>query len=538
MAFATYFGKNLQAASFLLQGVDSEAFKQTLSGQSIGIAFGKNAVGTAEGRATLDLLTRLCARLYPALAYIPLDAAAKRSVNSLKALAQAINPDIGILGSSAVLTQRVVVGSAQRSVFRAGPETLFVGSDNWLARVSRTRPVGCGRTRNPFGAGTAACIAAANLFRRAFADRLPNAKLDHDATFSALAMSRVGEGAQNPPWQEVELGELFLVGCGAIGNGFLWAFHEVACSGTLLVVDGETLDDTNPQRYAMTVASDIGKLKVELAKEWLKGSKLRVESVPLHWEEHVASRASWMLDRLAVAVDTERARIDIQASVPRAVHNSWTQRGEVGVSRHGFGGSDACMACLYMPSKPKLNLDQLVLLALRLPEALLNEVRRRLDLRVETERAFLELISTQAGIPLDQLAPFENQPLLELYQRGVCGGVILALRDGDTDRHAEVPMAFQSAFAGVLLAADVFAEIGRLRARLPTMTQINLLGPLPELSPSRAVAKGESARCLCADADFAAAYESKYNPVEPAKRRRAARTKSAQSAARGAKPAT
>ncbi len=513
MAFANYFAKNLQSASSLLRGIDPEGFKDLLAKESVAIAFDKTAATTAEGRKTLDLLTRLLARLYPVLTYLGLDQTAKRASKDLESLAQAVNPNIEIKGSTEGLTRCIVVGVVSAKGLPETCKVLFTGSDNWLARLSVKKPVGSGSSPNPFGAGAAACFAVANVFRQTFAAQLPNPKADEDVTFSVLDMAVVKKGSRNPGWEVVDLSEVFLVGCGAIANGFLWALRDFSGKGTLHVLDDEVLDITNLQRYVMTLAKDEG-AKTELAKAWLSCSGVRLEPHPQRWEEYISERGNWTFERLAVAVDTELARINIQASLPRIVHNSWTQLGHAGVSRHGFLGTDACMACLYMPTQAGLNFDQLVQRALRLPDPMLGEVRRRLDLGLPTELAFLQQIAGFGVIPMEQLQPFENKKLEELYYRGACGGEIVAVRDGETARQIEVPMAFQSALSGILLAADVYAEVAKLRERLPTRTQINLLTVLPQFSPSDRVSKSANSRCICADPDFIEAYDAKYPPPE------------------------
>jgi hypothetical protein len=101
------------------------------------------------------------------------------------------------------------------------------------------------------------------------------------------------------------------------------------------------------------------------------------------------------VDSVLSAVDSAKARIEIQASLPRRIFNAWTQRGEAGVSRHSFLGNKACLACLYMPTGGAVNEDVLVVRALRLPEdeLTLREVRRRLQLNEATDRGFLERIA-------------------------------------------------------------------------------------------------------------------------------------------------
>src|SRR5258708_5234809 len=344
MAFANYFAKNLQSASSLLRGIDPEGFKDLLAKESVAIAFDKTAATTAEGRKTLDLLTRLLARLYPVLTYLGLDQTAKRASKDLESLAQAVNPNIEIKGSTEGLTRCIVVGVVSAKGLPETCKVLFTGSDNWLARLSVKKPVGSGSSPNPFGAGAAACFAVANVFRQTFAAQLPNPKADEDVTFSVLDMAVVKKGSRNPGWEVVDLSEVFLVGCGAIANGFLWALRDFSGKGTLHVLDDEVLDITNLQRYVMTLAKDEG-AKTELAKAWLSCSGVRLEPHPPRCEEYISDRGNWTFERLAVAVDTEFARINIHARLPRTAHNQRTPLGSARGSPHGFLGTDRWVAC-------------------------------------------------------------------------------------------------------------------------------------------------------------------------------------------------
>lgn len=92
MAFATYFDKNIQAASFLLNGLDSNLLHATLDKEVIGIAFDAKAVSAFEGVAGLKLTVQLLSRLYPTIALIALDDTARQYRAQLRALAKSINP--------------------------------------------------------------------------------------------------------------------------------------------------------------------------------------------------------------------------------------------------------------------------------------------------------------------------------------------------------------------------------------------------------------------------------------------------------------
>ena len=513
MAFADYFDRNLQAASRLLQGFDPDLFKGILEKEVVGIAFDEAGFASAEGAATLDLTVRLLARLYPTLALAPLDDAAKKQSKIYEALAKKINPKISLRKSTTDVTRCLVIGRSSPALAGADkPSVIYIGSDKWIAKLSTKAPAGSGRSTNPFGAGAAACFGVANIFRLTFAAQLSGSKADSQISFSVLDMaSAAAKPKNNPTLRDFDIGEMHLVGAGAVGNGFLRVMARLQCKGELHVVDGEKLASSNLQRYSMTSPGDEDKFKVDLAKDWLSGNKLLIHAHSLAWEAYVESRNNWRFERVAVAVDSAETRINVQSSLPRTVFNSWTQAGEVGLSRHTFIGEEACLACLYLPTEPTLSLDRIVARALRLPEddQQLMDLRRRLDLGEPTERAFLERVSTAASIPIERLLPFEGKPLRAFYVEAVCGGAVMDFATAGGENRADVPMAFQSALAGILLAADVVAHAAGLRAPLPTVTQINLLNALPQFL-SRTKHKQPGTRCICVDEDFVRTYRAKY----------------------------
>lgn len=483
MALAEYFNKNQQAASLLLKGIDPELFQSVLEKVVIGIAFDAAAVSTAQGRAAIDLTIRLAARLYPTLSFVALDDKAMSYAATCTTLAQAVNPAIELLCDSKRITHGIVIGNtAFLSTKHRRVPVFYIGSDNWVAKFSASSPTHCGKSPNPFGAGAAACIGAANIFRSVFAAQLPGSRPDGDVTFSVLDLDMYVAKPKNPPWKTIDVGEMHLVGAGAVGNGFLWAVLRSNFAGQLHVVDAETLALSNLQRYVCTITGDVGQPKTDLARAWNTGKKLTIHDHAATWETYVAARGNWSFERIAVAVDSAQARIEIQASLPKKIFNSWTQAGEVGLSRHDFVGPMACLACLYIPRTRRPNFDQIVLDAFKLPPELLMDVRRRLDTNAPTERDFLDVIANVSGVAIDRLQPYEGKPLRELYIEAICGGAVLEFASGEHKAATDVPMAFQSALAGILLAADVVADVARLRPPLPTVTQIDLLRPLDRKS--------------------------------------------------------
>lgn len=512
MAFATYFDKNIQAASFLLNGLDSNLLHATLDKEVIGIAFDAKAVSAFEGVAGLKLTVQLLSRLYPTIALIALDDTARQYRAQLRAFAKSINPAISLTGNVKQATRMLVYGDTELgSSSRCSGSVWYVGSKNWNAKLSMKSPRGCGDSENPFGTGVAACLASANLFRQVFSAQLLNGAPDANLEFSVFELAKANSRSGNPKLPKVKLNNTLLVGAGAVGNGFLWAISQIDCTGTLSVIDPEVIEKSNLQRYAMTSAVNEGEIKAVLAKRWLaesKASHLQVLAYQLSWQGYLDCLADRRLDVVISAVDSAKARIEIQASLPRKIVNGWTQAGESGVSRHGFLDEMACLACLYLPQGTVPHQDELVIQGLRLPkeDQILKSVRQRLQQQTPTDREFLELIAGSAQISIERLLPYEGRPLQELYVDAICGGTILEFHQGQAVARADVPMAFQSTLTGILLAAELVAK----RSSTKTITQIDLLRPFPDM-PSHSRRKAAKPICICADEDFQAVYRKKYN---------------------------
>jgi len=65
----------------------------------------------------------------------------------------------------------------------------YIGSEGWLAKLSRQAPVGSGSSRLPFAAGVAACIAVANLFRYTFRESLGEVNYDDGFILSLVILA-------------------------------------------------------------------------------------------------------------------------------------------------------------------------------------------------------------------------------------------------------------------------------------------------------------------------------------------------------------
>lgn len=505
MAFASFFDRTATAASQVLSNFSLDAYKATLSEHLVGLYFDDAAAASPEGRATLDLCVRILARLYPAMILAGVGSKAEAYGSELKKLTLGINDRIDLPSDIMNSTIIVVVGNTD---IAGGKTRIFAGSDGWRALISQDGPVGSGSTENPFGAGAAACFAAANVFRFVFAHQLTRGELDRKIDLSMFDYQQAGVPGPSLP-DGVDLGDAYLAGLGAIGHGAMWALCRLSgLTGTLHAVDHDVVDLSNLQRYVMALQKDIDRPKSHLARTLLKREGLRIPAHPEKWSDYVTGRRRRSFERVAVALDNAADRIGLQASLPRWIVNAWTQELDLGISRHEFDDGKACLACLYMPAGTIKSEDEKVAEELRLPEAK-QEVRELLQRNDGVSENFVQRVATAFAVPYAQLQPFVGQPLRNFYQKVICGGMMIGLTGTGNPGTAVVPMAFQSALAGLGLAADLVKHAAGLPIPAATSTRINLLRPLaPMLADPRA--RDPSGRCICRDADFLDAYRRKY----------------------------
>jgi hypothetical protein len=348
-----------------------------------------------------------------------------------------------------------------------------------------------------------------------FGDMLSGGVPDKAFTLSLFDYAKDSLLPVSPPLGALNIGETHLVGLGAIGNGAIWALSRLAgLRGVLHLVDGEAVDLSNLQRYVLAQQGDIDAVKVELAAKALKGTRLTVRPHAQRWGHYLRERDTWQWERVAVALDTAEDRRAVQAALPRWIANAWTRAENLGVSRHWFVDEQACLTCLYFPEKTAKSESQAVAESLGLPPDDM-DVRALLSLGRPIRREFIERVAAAKRVPLEPLLTLEGQSLRSFYGRAVCGRLLVQLGAEDAGPVAEVPMAFQSALAGVMLAAEILAHAeGRRPQEHPATTRLNLLRPLSSYLNFPEGKEG-SGRCICRDPIYVARYQEKYATSVP-----------------------
>ena len=495
MALADFYARNALAAAQVLAGFDEQRIRETLDHQRVGLCIGTDAARSSEGRALVDFLVRLIARLYPALV-IRAETGAQDSAQDAIDLARRINPAVDFASDPTV---EIAIGTGLSHA--AEWPRIFAGSSDWNAFVGTTEPLTLGSSLNPFGPGAAACLASANLFRWVFFGE--ESYFDKNASFSVLdgEPSRTEDSRLTGP-----LGEMVLVGAGAIGNAAAWALSRVPMEGMLHIIDHQTIDLGNLQRYILAERSDEGGTKVDALARYFQ-SNVQAKPHALKFDSFVTAQGyAW--PRVMLALDTARDRRAAQASLPQWIANAWTQPGDLGVSSHDFLNG-ACVACLYLPDHAAENEDAIIASALGVPKQL-TQIRTLLHNGQGVPRELLDMISVARNIPIERLLPFEGRPVRNLYTEGFCGGAVIPLGQLGTPRQeVHVPLAHQSALSGLLLAAAAVRQALGLNLPGTQVTRVDVMHRLGS-NLTQPAAKDHRGICICQDADYRDIYRSKY----------------------------
>lgn len=501
MAIANFFDKVTLGLSQILKNLDTSKLNDFLESKCIGIFYDENAITSKEGRYTLDMIVRLLSRLYPIIS-IQSHVENDFSINLTK-LAQSINPEIEIQ-KNCLPTICICVG---KTYYPEDVPCIFIGSNNWIVNFSVSHPVGSGNSKNPFAAGVCACVGAANIFRYIFKDLINDGRIDDDFSLSLLDY-KLGSNLNELSLDSININETILVGVGAIGNSVIWGLQKLEnAKGELIVIDNQKVSLTNLQRYVLAIQDHINEDKTVVFGSKQRTWGIKFLSEQSNWEDYIIKRKNWDITTVLTCVDSSEDRITIQGSLPKYIFNAWTQQENLGVSRHLNFLVFPCLACLYYPTEAGISRSQEVADNLNIPEKE-REVRTYLANNLLIDEAFLTLVcNSNQSLNFEELKSYIGKSMDIFYSEIVCGRVIIKSKDvhhSDID----VPCAFESAMAGLLLATELIKfKLGLQVDNYANSIRFNLLRPLTKYIETPEVKK---ANCFCNDEIYRKVYLNKW----------------------------
>lgn len=483
------FFKRVYAAAGGALSLSSESLERQLGAVSIGIALDAEWEGNRNAEWTAELIVNLCSRLYGELCLLGPPSWIARA----EALACAINPHVSF-SSSASIT--LVVGNQVPQ-----GEVIYARADGWVARVTSASIGGVLGAPNPIAAGAAACLAVAELFRRTFRAHVPQVPFK-DISVSLLDFT--ADGGIDESLTTASIGSVGLVGLGAVGNAAVWCLSKLdRITGDIDLMDAQAIEESNLQRYILAFDADINVLKTQLAFAALSPTGVQLVQRTMSFED---AADHGLADTLAVSVDNVPTRRAVQAVLPRLAINGWTSERGLGTSWHYFGESGPCLACEYQPRGRGRSQTQLVSDAF----GIVHERVAHLWVNQEgLNSADLETATNHLKLPRGALRQWLNRPIQKLYTDVMCGQVALDL--SGVGRLEAVPLAHQSALAGILMATELIRRTDpALTARSSSKPMIVWDDVLHVAPKSWTQVRQPRAHCICSDDAYRRRYRRKW----------------------------
>lgn len=193
----------------------------------------------------------------------------------------------------------------------------------------------------------AACYVAASAMQAALGKDFPH----HSTEPIVLRWSDLFGPDMDNLRKRFDIGETYLAGAGAVGNGFLYTLRHFNVAGTLCVVDPKRVNSGGLNRCLLVNDGDIGAPKATRLCEANQGDFPNLRLVPSDTTLGEARKQrghDFLIDRLVVAVDSRTARRSLQTEIPRAVYDaSTTDIREVVLHFNQQPTELACLSCIY-----------------------------------------------------------------------------------------------------------------------------------------------------------------------------------------------
>lgn len=257
--------------------------------------------------------------------------------------------------------------------------------------------------------------------------------------------------------RRTSIGEAYLAGAGAIGNAVLYGLSCFDVHGVIHLCDPDSVSNGNLNRCVYFAAGDVGKKKAAVlanaAQDGVPGLRLIPELVRLQDVEAAKKGGPW-LEKLIVAVDSRRARRELQNQMPRCVFDASTSELTECVLHANRSPSEfACMSCIYHEDPDEAGHEKHVATQLGLD---LDEVHANFI----TKAAASKIVGRYPQLRIEDV---EGEACDSLFKQ-LCGQGALKLAE---NRQVLAPLAFLSVVGGLFLAIEIIRRAQRSDVEQP-----------------------------------------------------------------------
>jgi molybdopterin/thiamine biosynthesis adenylyltransferase len=396
-------------------------------------------VGADEDRAA-ELLAVTAVVTYDTNNLVASDCA-KHVVASLKRTLCHVHQNINICSQPVAV--EVVIGAAAPR-FKSPHVFVSVADDEIEVSFQPVTKI-CGKTHR-IGVLLASCYANAAALKTALGDLLP---FHVPSRISVKLLDLLGTDLPLI-YKPVVVGDTYLAGAGAVGNGFIYALSQFDVSGELYIADDDIVGVGNLQRCLLFEEHHVDHPKAEILSAAAATILPNLKTIPhnVRIQDLPWRRAGAWLTRLVVGVDSPRSRRSLQGEFPGEVFDaSTTGITEIVLHFHRQPTTGACLGCVY-PHTPQENAHEVhIAEVLGVSLAEVKEPRISQSAAKKTCVRYPELNPSQVvGKAYDTLF------------KQLCSTASLKTSE---DRQVLAPFAFVSVLAGALLAIEFVRRIQR-----------------------------------------------------------------------------
>ena len=311
-------------------------------------------------------------------------------------------------------------------------------------------------------------------------------------------------GLDGDALKSVSVPEAHIVGLGAVGSAAIYTLgHFDDVNGVIHLIDNETIEGPNLNRYVLGRRQDIEKWKVDVAAAALSATTITTEPFRGAFASYTDKYGS-EVDLLLSPVDSEEGRRGLAKMLPRRVLNAATGGTTVTISTHGFSDGKACLHCLYLPEPNRETTEEIMARDMGLP---LRLVQKLIETNTPLDAELVARIERHRGSESDRWKSHIGLPIHSFYAKAVCGDAEIRLPSANVI----APLSFISATAGIMLAVEL------IKAGHPELGEWSLdnyfrVDTLRRPNPAfrRLRRQDQSGRCICTDADYLAVYSERY----------------------------
>ncbi len=241
---------------------------------------------------------------------------------------------------------------------RVVPKAYFrINCDGWLAGIGFEKDTCQSKygSRNILGAAMAACLGVSAIFRQAINHSTPQAFSDWYSLYDFHKNEESPTGIQNPNFQEdFDLGNVYQIGCGAVGSSLDFLFNLTGWKGRLFLIDFDKVGYTDCNRSLLFSAFDAmsQRYKADVCAELLQG-KFDTVSFKGSYAEFINIKETPRPDLVLCLANEQNVWSVIQHNFPPLVlHATTTRNWGINLGRH-IPLKEWCILCRFAEEAQK-----------------------------------------------------------------------------------------------------------------------------------------------------------------------------------------